>query len=104
VSKPELGHKLTCTGCGVRFYDLSRSPAICPKCGAEQPAVAARAGTIIRGGGMHWSARARHISVAEPPAAAEAAVATEETDVDEAEEADEIDSDEDETIPVEEDE
>lgn len=37
MSRPELGTKCICAGCRVRFYDLSRSPAICPKCGVEQP-------------------------------------------------------------------
>ena len=37
MGKPELGAKCTCVGCGLRFYDLSRSPAMCPKCGAQQP-------------------------------------------------------------------
>jgi uncharacterized protein (TIGR02300 family) len=36
--KPELGLKRTCVACGTRFYDLCRTPAICPKCGTEQPA------------------------------------------------------------------
>ncbi len=35
--KPELGTKRTCVSCGTRFYDLTKSPAQCPKCGAEQP-------------------------------------------------------------------
>ena len=35
--KPELGTKRVCVACGARFYDLTRSPAICPKCGTEQP-------------------------------------------------------------------
>jgi uncharacterized protein (TIGR02300 family) len=35
--KPELGSKRVCVACGTRFYDLGRSPAICPKCGTEQP-------------------------------------------------------------------
>jgi len=38
MAKPELGLKRSCVACGTRFYDLGRSPAICPKCGAEQPA------------------------------------------------------------------
>ncbi len=38
MAKPELGLKRTCVACGTRFYDLTRSPAVCPKCGAEQPA------------------------------------------------------------------
>ena len=28
------GVKRTCSGCGARFYDLRKSPATCPKCGA----------------------------------------------------------------------
>jgi uncharacterized protein (TIGR02300 family) len=35
--KPELGNKRICVECGTRFYDLTRSPAVCPKCGTEQP-------------------------------------------------------------------
>lgn len=35
--KPELGTKRTCVSCGTRFYDLTKSPAVCPKCGTEQP-------------------------------------------------------------------
>ncbi len=35
--KPELGTKRTCVACSTRFYDLSKSPAVCPKCGTEQP-------------------------------------------------------------------
>jgi len=34
VAKPEWGQKRTCTSCGGRFYDLARTPIICPKCGA----------------------------------------------------------------------
>ncbi|GBQ19744.1 TIGR02300 family protein [Tanticharoenia sakaeratensis] len=37
MAKPELGLKRTCVSCNARFYDLGRTPAICPKCGAEQP-------------------------------------------------------------------
>ena len=36
--KAELGLKRTCVACGAKFYDLTRSPAVCPKCGTEQPA------------------------------------------------------------------
>lgn len=38
MAKPELGLKRTCVSCGAKFYDLTRQPAICPKCGTEQPA------------------------------------------------------------------
>jgi uncharacterized protein (TIGR02300 family) len=35
--KPELGTKRVCVSCGARFYDLTKVPAVCPKCGTEQP-------------------------------------------------------------------
>lgn len=35
--KPELGTKRICVACGARFYDLQRTPAVCPKCSTEQP-------------------------------------------------------------------
>jgi uncharacterized protein (TIGR02300 family) len=38
MAKPELGLKRVCVSCGTKFYDLARAPAICPKCGTEQPA------------------------------------------------------------------
>ncbi len=31
----EWGVKRTCLGCGVRFYDLKRTPIVFPKCGDE---------------------------------------------------------------------
>jgi uncharacterized protein (TIGR02300 family) len=34
VAKPEWGQKRTCNSCGCRFYDMSRSPITCPKCGS----------------------------------------------------------------------
>jgi uncharacterized protein (TIGR02300 family) len=38
MAKPELGSKRVCVSCQTRFYDLTRAPAVCPKCGTEQPA------------------------------------------------------------------
>jgi uncharacterized protein (TIGR02300 family) len=38
MPKPELGEKHTCVSCGARFFDLGKDPAVCPKCGTEQPA------------------------------------------------------------------
>ncbi len=35
MAKREWGAKHTCTGCGVKFYDLHRKPIKCPKCGIE---------------------------------------------------------------------
>jgi uncharacterized protein (TIGR02300 family) len=38
MAKPELGLKRVCVACGTKFYDLLRTPAVCPKCSTEQPA------------------------------------------------------------------
>nr|WP_321986562.1 TIGR02300 family protein [uncultured Lichenicoccus sp.] len=37
MAKPELGMKRVCVSCSARFYDLTKVPAVCPKCGTEQP-------------------------------------------------------------------
>lgn len=34
LAKPEWGAKRVCQSCGARFYDLGRSPIVCPSCGA----------------------------------------------------------------------
>ena len=34
MSKPARGSKRVCPSCGARFYDLSRTPIICPACQA----------------------------------------------------------------------
>jgi len=38
MAKPELGTKRICVACATRFYDLAKTPAVCPKCQTEQPA------------------------------------------------------------------
>lgn len=43
MAKPELGIKRVCVSCGARFYDLTKVPAVCPKCATEQPAEQPRA-------------------------------------------------------------
>ena len=35
MAKADLGTNRACLACGMRFYDFSRSPIICPGCGAE---------------------------------------------------------------------
>jgi uncharacterized protein (TIGR02300 family) len=35
MAKPEWGNKRRCLSCGAAFYDLSKSPILCPKCGTE---------------------------------------------------------------------
>ncbi|MGI4746211.1 MAG: TIGR02300 family protein [Janthinobacterium lividum] len=37
MAKPELGTKRVCVSCSTRFYDLTKVPAVCPKCGTQQP-------------------------------------------------------------------
>ncbi|HWM46275.1 MAG TPA: TIGR02300 family protein [Xanthobacteraceae bacterium] len=33
MAKPELGTKRLCASCGAKFYDLSKTPPVCPSCG-----------------------------------------------------------------------
>ena len=40
MAKPELGTKRLCGSCGVKFYDLSKDPILCPKCGTQFVVVA----------------------------------------------------------------
>jgi uncharacterized protein (TIGR02300 family) len=47
VAKPELGNKHQCQHCGTKFFDLNKSPVVCPKCGAVQQVTAAR---MVRAG------------------------------------------------------
>ena len=35
MAKPEWGRKRTCQSCGTKYYDLNKSPMICPSCGAQ---------------------------------------------------------------------
>ena len=34
-AQPQRGEKHTCQSCEAKFYDLGRTPMICPKCGTE---------------------------------------------------------------------
>jgi uncharacterized protein (TIGR02300 family) len=57
LGKPELGLKCTCVGCGARFFDLLRVPAVCPKCGTEQPKAAPRMLGAGRAAPRRWQGR-----------------------------------------------
>jgi len=35
MAKAEWGSKRRCLSCGAAFYDLNKSPILCPKCGTE---------------------------------------------------------------------
>ncbi len=45
---PGIGSKRVCVSCAARFYDLTRTPPVCPKCGTEQPPEVPRAAPIRR--------------------------------------------------------
>jgi uncharacterized protein (TIGR02300 family) len=34
VARAELGTKRHCSSCGAKFYDLGKTPILCPKCGS----------------------------------------------------------------------
>ena len=34
MTKPELGTKRLCAGCNAKFYDLHKTPIVCPACQA----------------------------------------------------------------------
>jgi len=89
VSKPEWGMKRTCQSCGSRFYDLLRSPIICPKCGAEFDPLANLRPRRGRGAAEAKERREREAAVPEEVAAVvpdeelveEAEAETEEEDI-----------------------
>lgn len=35
MAKPEWGAKRICHNCGARYYDMGKSPVVCPKCNTE---------------------------------------------------------------------
>ena len=35
MAKAKLGTKRSCTSCGLRYYDLNKTPIPCPRCNAE---------------------------------------------------------------------
>lgn len=35
MAKPEWGTKRRCLSCSAAFYDMQKSPILCPKCGTE---------------------------------------------------------------------
>lgn len=90
MAKPELGLKRQCVACGTRFYDLMHSPAVCPRCGTEQPAEPPRP---RRPGGAAASldTRARKPPTTAPAAAEDAEVeGVAEGDTDDEDEGEEV--------------
>jgi uncharacterized protein (TIGR02300 family) len=35
MAHENLGRKHRCVSCGIKFYDLKKTPAVCPACGTE---------------------------------------------------------------------
>ena len=35
MAHKNLGRKRRCNSCGIKFYDLTKTPAVCPACGTE---------------------------------------------------------------------
>ena len=35
MAQKNLGRKRRCVSCGIKFYDLGKTPAVCPACGTE---------------------------------------------------------------------
>jgi uncharacterized protein (TIGR02300 family) len=68
VAKPELGTKRLCGGCGAKFYDLSKDPIVCPKCGT----VYVLAATPARARPEPVAAQAPEVEEAEAPQVQEA--------------------------------
>lgn len=97
MGKPELGSKLTCTSCAARFYDLSRVPAVCPKCDAVQPPPKPRTILVPRGAPRRWMSPSAAPAASQPDD--EAAVADADDDLD-AVDPPEIDEDDDDDADV----
>lgn len=100
MGRPELGGKLTCAACSVRFYDLNRSPAVCPKCGASQPALKPRVYSKPVSS-QSWRPRRQPIPVAAVAEVADDGNAVIEAEVDDDEDAAEADADPDAEAEVE---
>ena len=75
MAKPELGTKRVCVACSTRFYDLQKVPAVCVKCGTEQPVEQPRA-RRPSGGNAIEDKRPKKVA----PVEAEAETADEETE------------------------
>lgn len=64
MPKQELGSKRVCVSCGARFYDLAKQPAVCPKCGTQQPPEQPRP---KRGGNVAEVRKPKKVEAAEEP-------------------------------------
>ena len=75
MAKPEWGRKHLCGSCGTKFYDMRRSPVLCPSCGAKVEASASgRGGRKLRGAAAKSSSSAAAAPAYEAEAEAESVV------------------------------
>ena len=79
MAKPELGIKRVCVSCSTKFFDLAKQPAVCPKCGTEQPNEQPR---LRRTGGNIAEERRRAKAIPVPGLDTEVEVAGAETEED----------------------
>jgi uncharacterized protein (TIGR02300 family) len=90
---PGMGSKRVCVSCAAHFYDMEKTPPVCPKCATIQPPEAPRAPPIRRSLTRHRLVKG--LSTA-PIEAEEDAAPVLETDDDELE----ADADEEDTVEV----
>ena len=88
MAKAELGHKQRCGSCGIKFYDLNKTPIICPSCHTEFDPE-----TLLK------SRRGRSPAKVEQKAATPGAEETEEEEI--VTEADDDNFDDDDVLPTE---
>ena len=67
MAKPELGTKRLCGNCSAKFYDLNKTPIVCPKCHTVMELVGGR-------GPSHGRNRCACAGAAAPVAAEETLV------------------------------
>src|SRR5438876_224765 len=60
---PDLGLKHECFRCGTKFYDLRKTPVLCPKCRADQKDAPLQATSPVV---LHAARRAKRDEFADP--------------------------------------
>lgn len=60
---PDLGQKHECFKCGTKFYDLKKTPVLCPKCHADQKEAPPQPTSPVA---LHAARRAKRDEFADP--------------------------------------
>ena len=106
MAKAELGQKRVCGSCGAKFYDLSKDPILCPKCGTVFDASAVVKPRRVRAAAEDKPAKKKAPKLAEvvdadlPDTDADAVVADDEEEEAVIEDASELGEDEDDMAEV----